>query len=218
MQNIQNLKILQTLYRLQALGFSYIDPVELKQTQTLFPMQSLDAVANAIQNCHLCSFRKGAKQSMSGFGSQKAQIVFIDFFVSATQDEQNSYFVGRSGEMLQKMIQNVLNLKVEEIYYTHALKCRPLSYKENYHEEWECCKEYLFTQLELIQPKVVVTLGKEAYNYVTGDTSDFEAIRGHVITFQKSKLIPMYHPSHLLRNPNLKKIVYNDLKTIKSCL
>jgi len=84
--------------------------------------------------------------------------------------------------------------------------------------EWNSCKAYLFSQIEFIQPKVVVTLGNEAYNCVTEDNDNFDNVRGHVIDFKKYKLVPIYHPQYLLRNPELKKITMNDLKTIKSCL
>ncbi len=155
---------------------------------------------------------------MSGFGSLTAPIMFIDHIVSQVEDSTNSYFCGRSGEMLKNMIQNVLELPIEQIYYTHTIKCKPLDMRSSYQSEWLSCRAYLFAQIEQIRPKVIVTLGPEAFANVSGTDEEFEKVRGHIIEFKKSKLIPIYHPGFVLRNPNLKKVVFNDLKTIKSCL
>lgn len=156
---------------------------------------------------------------MSGFGSYEAPIMFIDHIVSHLEDSSNSYFCGRSGEMLKNMIQNVLELPIESVFYTHTIKCKPLEIRSSYRSEWLSCRSYLFAQIEQIRPKVIVTLGAEAFANVTDSPrEDFEKVRGHIIEFKNSRLVPIYHPGFVLRNPNLKKIVFNDLKTIKSCL
>jgi len=155
---------------------------------------------------------------MAGFGNPNAELMIIDYDISQTQDTTNNYYSGRSGETLKKMIENVLNLNVEDVYLTHAIKCKPLKSNKPSPSEWNSCKAYLFSQIEFIQPKVIVTLGNESYNCVTEDNDNFDNVRGHVIDFKKYKLIPIYHPQYLLRNPELKKITMNDLKTIKSCL
>ncbi len=155
---------------------------------------------------------------MSGFGSVGASVMFIDYVVSEMEDASNSYFTGRSGEMLKKMITNVLELPLEKIYYTHAIKCKPLHLKKELQSEWMTCREYLFSQISFVRPKVIVTLGEESFQTLLGDREPFAQIRGHIIEFKNTKLIPIYHPNFILRNPNMKKIVFNDLKTIKSCL
>jgi len=155
---------------------------------------------------------------MSGYGNPNAELMIIDYDISQTQDSTNSYYSGRSGETLKNMIENVLNVNVEDVYLTHAIKCKPLKSNKPSPSEWNSCKSYLFSQIEFIQPKVVVALGNEAYNCVTEDNDNFDNVRGHVIDFKKYKLVPIYHPQYLLRNPELKKITMNDLKTIKSCL
>jgi DNA polymerase len=155
---------------------------------------------------------------MSGFGNKNADVMIIDYSVSLSEDNTNSYYSGRSGEILTNMIENVLGLKIEDVYFTHAIKCKPLNSNLPSSSEWDSCKDYLFSQIEFVKPKVVVTLGKDAYAKVTSENENFEIVRGHVIDFKKYKLIPIYHPNHLLRNPDDKKIALNDLKTIKSCL
>jgi len=155
---------------------------------------------------------------MSGFGAADAKVMIIDFCVSLNEDSTGNYYTGRSGESLKKMIENVLKLRVEDVYFTHAVKCKPLNSSTPSSSEWNSCKSYLFSQIEFIKPDVVITLGQDAYAKVTGEYDNFESVRGHVIDFKKYKLIPIYHPQYLLRNPQMKKTTLNDLKTIKSCL
>ena len=211
--------MLQNLYRLKAIGFEYIDHFSINEKNNYTQPNSLSEIADNIKNCHLCDLSKSRRQSMSGFGNANANLVIIDYLVSQAQDDANDYYVGRSGETLKNMIEKVLKLSVQEVYLTHAIKCKPLQSNKPSPSEWNSCKSYLFSQLGFIHPKVIVTLGKEAYAHVTHDNEDnFENVRGHVIDYQNYKLVPIYHPQYLLRNPELKKITLNDLHTIKRCL
>ncbi len=219
MKSFQNLILLQNLYRLKAIGFEYIDHFEINEKSTYAQANSLQELTKEIQNCHLCDLSKSRKQCMSGYGSQNASLFILDYQVSQAQDSANNYYSGRSGDTLKKMIENVLQVSTQDIYLTHAIKCKPLESNTPSLSEWDSCKNYLFTQLDLIQPKVIVTLGPKAYSHLTNDyVENFENVRGHVINFKHAKLIPIYHPQFLLRNPELKKITLNDLYTIKHCL
>ncbi len=201
------------------MGFEYIDHFDINEKTSFKEATSIDELTKNIQNCHLCDLSKSRKQSMCGFGNPRAKLFILDYQVSQAQDQSNSYYVGRSGETLKNMIENVLALCVEDIYLTHAVKCKPLQSNKPSPSEWNSCKSYLFTQLNFIQPKVIVTLGSEAYAHLTHDSEkNFENVRGHIIDFQNYKLIPIYHPQFLLRNPELKKITLHDLHTIKSAL
>lgn len=218
MKSFQNLLLLQNLYRLKALGFEYIEPFCINQKNSHEKARNIEELSKNISTCHLCDLSKSRSQSMSGFGNKNADVMIIDYSVSLSEDNTNSYYSGRSGEILTNMIENVLGLKIEDVYFTHAIKCKPLNSNLPSSSEWDSCKDYLFSQIEFVKPKVVVTLGKDAYAKVTSENENFEIVRGHVIDFKKYKLIPIYHPNHLLRNPDDKKIALNDLKTIKSCL
>lgn len=219
MKSVQNLLLLQNLYRIKALGFEYIDSFSVNiSTPSYDKPVGLAQLAHNISTCHLCDLNKSRKQSMSGFGNPNSKIMFIDFCVSSAEDSSNSYFCGRSGDTLQKMIENVLGLRLEDIYFTHAIKCKPLSGNFPSSSEWDSCKHYLFSQIDFIKPKIIVTLGEEAYTHLTGEEDNFKNVRGHVINFKNHKLIPMMHPQYLLRNPESKKTAMNDLITIKSFL
>ena len=218
MKSYQNLVLLQNLYRLKALGFEYTDPFSVNIDDSHIEPKSVEDLAKNISTCHLCDLSKSRRQAMSGLGNPNANLMIVDFSVSLSEDSTNSYYSGRSGESLKKMVENVLELRVEDIYFTHAVKCKPLSSNVPSSSEWNSCKSYLFSQIEFVKPDVIVTLGPDAYAKVTGEDDNFESVRGHVIDFKKYKLIPIYDPQYLLRNPEKKKTTLNDLKTIKSCL
>lgn len=218
MKSFQNLILLQNLYRLKSIGFDYIDPFYVNEKNTHETPKTLNELAQNISTCHLCDLSKSRKQSMSGYGNPNADLMIVDFSVSMNEDNNNSYYVGRSGESLTNMIEKVIGLKTQNVYFTHAVKCKPLNSNIPSDSEWDSCKSYLFSQIEFVKPKIIVTLGEEAYFKLTNEDEDFQSVRGHVIDFKKYKLIPIYHPQFLLRNPELKKIALNDLKTIKSCL
>jgi len=219
LKSFQNLILLQNLYRLKAIGYEYIDHFKINEKSTYRQPNSLQELTKEIQNCHLCDLSKSRKQCMSGYGNQNASLFILDYQVSQAQDSSNNYYSGRSGETLKKMIENVLQVSTQDIYLTHAVKCKPLQSNKPSSSEWNSCKSYLYSQLKFIKPKVIVTLGSQAYTHLTNDSEEnFDNVRGHVIDFKEYKLIPIYHPQFLLRNPELKKITLRDLNTIKSTL
>jgi len=218
MKSYQNLVLLQNLYRLKSIGFEYIDHFNINEKTDYEQPTTLEELASNISSCHLCDLSKSRTQSMSGFGNKNANLMIIDFSVSQTQDKSNSYYDGRSGETLRNMIEKVLLLKIDEVFITHCIKCKPLNSNVPSSSEYNSCKNYLHSQIEFIKPKVIVTLGEEAYSHLSGNNDNFENVRGHLIDFKGTKLVPIYHPQFLLRNPESKKITLNDLNTIKSYL
>lgn len=211
--------MLQNLYRLKALGFSYSDPfvTNISTASQQLP-DDLVQLQSIIGGCHLCDLSKSRRQSMGGAGNPNADLLIIDAYVSVSEDASNSYYAGRSGESLVKMIENVIGIKKEDAYITHAVKCKPLGTNIPSQSEFTSCKPYLYKQIEAIRPKVVMTLGPDAYRLLSGDDTPFEQVRGHKINFGDYTIVPIYHPQFLLRNPSLKSETLRDLKIIKSCL
>jgi uracil-DNA glycosylase len=219
MNSYQNIALLENLYRLKALGYQYVDSItpNPKNTSSTLP-DSFSALNSAIQKCYLCDLSKSRSQSMSGFGNPHSQIVFVDAFVSSAEDEGNSYYSGRSGMMLRDMIEKVLMLSIEDVFFTHAVKCKPFGFQNPSESECNSCAPFLSKQLTLIKPRLIIALGSDAYELLTHDGSDFERLRGEVIPYGDALLIPIYHPIFLLRNPSLKKEAMRDLQTIKGRL
>lgn len=221
MKSYQNLVLLKSLYRYRALGFSYIDPVSVNSDPQPFSMSLPDDIAvlhKQMAQCHLCDLSKVRQRVLCGTGSPQASVMFIDAFPSMGEDETGQSFSGNSGASLQKMIENVLGLNINEVYLTHVLKCRPSHNHKLLDSELSSCKPYLLKQIELVNPKVIVTLGELAYSSLVKDATAFENVRGEKIAYEKRILVPIYHPSHLLRNPSLKKCTMGDLINIKGLL
>lgn len=219
MDSFQNLALLENLYRLKSLGYHYVDPItpNLQSGNRDLP-ENIGNLSQTISQCYLCDLNKSRRQSMSGFGNPHARLMFVDAYVSAAEDESNGYYVGRSGTMLRDMIERVLLTSIDEVYITHAVKCKPFGFQAPSQSEYNSCAPYLNKQIDLLKPRIIVTLGPDAYQILSGDSGDFERVRGEVIPFGDALLIPMYHPLFLVRNPSLKKEAMRDLNTIKGQL
>ena len=218
MRSFQDISTLQNLYRLKALGYQYLDPLVINEATDQELPNTLESLSTMLQNCHLCDLSKSRTQTMSGFGNPNADIMFVNATVSDVEDSTNSYFEGRSGASLKLMIEKVLNLSVDDIYITHTLKCKPLNTHDASKSEFQSCKPYIQKQIELLQPKVIVALGPDAYYHLSSDDTPFENILGNFINFGSSKLTSIYHPTFLLRNPSLKKVTMSNLINIKNNL
>lgn len=221
MQSYQNLELLKSLYRYKALGYSYMDPTSVNNDEEPFSLtlpSDLASLHKQMSQCHLCDLSKSRQRVLTGFGNPQADIMFIDGSPSMIEDESGDNFSGRSGASLKKMIENVLGLSVNNVYITHVLKCKPSHQHNILDSELSSCKPYLFKQIELIKPKVIVTLGELAYTTLINDAGSFESVRGEKIPYEGKIIVPIYHPSHLLRNPSLKKCTMGDLVNIKGLL
>lgn len=217
--SFQNIALLENLYRLKSLGYKYVDPItpNLQTASSTLP-DSLGSLGESISQCFLCDLSKSRRQSMRGYGNQRAELIFVDAYVSAAEDETAEYYVGRSGIMLRDMVEKVLKLKAEDVYFTHAVKCKPFGFQMPSPSECNSCAPFLSKQIELIKPRIIVTLGPDAFHLLSGDSGDFERMRGEIIPYGDVLIIPMYHPLYLVRNPSLKKETMRDLQTIKAQL
>ncbi len=216
MRSYQNLLMLQNLYRLKSVGFEYIDPIVINHKNDGDLPDDMGVIQTLVEQCHLCDLSKSRTQSLGGIGSVSADIMIVDAFISTAQDESKKYYAANAGQSLQKMVENVLKLSVEDVFYTHCVKCKPLGMQTPSNSEILSCKAYLFKQIELIKPKIIIALGEEVYYILTNDTTAFDQVRGQSINFGKAVIVPIYHPAYLLRNPSLRSITLHDLKTIKA--
>jgi len=216
MKNLHNALLLKQLYQLKELGYKYTDAklYSHKEKNSLSLPHNLEALKKQAQNCHLCSLSKGRTKVVFGEGNPDADIMFIGDIPLEIEDNDGRIFLGKSGDMLTAMIEKVLGIPRSEVYLSNLLKCHPILSKEVNESEFHTCKSYLFKEIELVQPKVIVTLGERAYHYLTGDVTPLKKIRGTLITRDNATILPTYHPSFLLRNPSLKKDVFEDLKRV----
>ncbi|MDD5406064.1 MAG: uracil-DNA glycosylase [Sulfurovaceae bacterium] len=215
MKNLYNALQLKQLYTLRLLGYNYsnISPYKEDEISLQLP-QNMQELKKQINNCHLCELSKHRKNAVFGEGSLNAKIFFIGEAPGINEDASGKPFVGRSGEMLDKIMSNVLKIPKEHVYITNIVKCRPPQNREPSSVEAHTCLPYLYKQIELIKPKIIVTLGATAYHYLTGDETQISKIHGTVIEKDSFTIVPTYHPSFLLRNPSYKHEAWEDFKKI----
>ena len=216
MKNLKNALLLKQLYQLRQLGYKYTSATVYKEDEPDLSLpDTLEKLKVQAQQCHLCELSKSRNSVVFGEGNPQADIMFIGEAPGATEDSMGKPFTGRSGELLTKMIENVLLIKREEVYITNIVKCRPPDNRAPTPTEAHTCYSFLLKQIELVKPKLIVTLGGTAYHYMTGDETGISKIRGTLHQQNGYTLIPTYHPSFLLRNPSAKKEVFEDLKKAK---
>lgn len=220
MKNLKKLKLLKELHVYKSLGFSYMK--ELKNTQTKECKNLPDSIfelQNMVLECHLCKLSRTRKNVVFGEGNTKAKIMFVGEGPGVNEDDTGKPFVGRAGELLTRIINNVLELQRENVYIANIVKCRPPGNRVPDEEEVEMCKAYLLKQIEIIKPAIIIALGGTSYQHLTSDAdTSISKIRGEILDFAGAKLIPTFHPSYLLRNPSAKKGVYQDMLRVKKLL
>jgi DNA polymerase len=218
---MERLKLLRELYQRRFFGYNYFDDIKPTKSisQTTSTLHPLDELKREVFSCHLCELVKTKKNYVFGEGDEKASLMFVGEAPGAYEDELGKPFVGRAGELLTRIINNVLELDRSEVYIANIVKCRPPNNATPSYEIATTCREYLFKQIKFVKPKIIVALGATAYKYLTGDlNAKITHIRGRVIEWNDIKLIPTYHPSYLLRNPSAKKDVFIDMKKVKAML
>ena len=221
MKNLRNALLLKQLYQLKQLGYKYSnistappkkEPLDIKEIRDITILKEEALV------CNLCDLSKSRKNVMFGEGNFNAEIMFISDNINFTQESSNNLFSGRSGELLSNMIEKVLLIPKSKIYFTNLVKCRPYNNKKITSIEAHTCLFYLKKEIELIRPRIVVTLGIDAYNYLTGESAKLENIRGKSQTRDNYIIVPTFHLNHLLREPSAKRFAFEDMKLIKSLM
>ncbi len=222
MKELKKLRLLKELYTYQSLGLEYFNDIKnIKQTDMQISNSlpnSINKLKNTVLNCHLCTLSKTRKNTVFGEGDINSSLFFIGEGPGVSEDETGRPFVGRAGDLLVKIIENVLELQREEVYISNIVKCRPPNNRVPTQEESNECLPYLLKEIDIINPKIIVTLGATAYRYLTGDKTPISKIRGEIIELNNIKIIPTFHPSYLLRNPSAKKFVFLDMKKVKNLL
>ena len=184
----------------------------------LGPAEALAGVKAFIGVCTRCKLSGlGRTQVVFGVGNPTADLMFVGEAPGADEDEQGVPFVGRAGQLLTKIIE-AIELKRDDVYIANVIKCRPPQNRNPEPDEIETCEPFLFQQIDLIKPKVIVTLGKFAAQCLLRSEAPISRLRGRIFDYRGAKLIPTFHPAYLLRNPSSKREVWEDMKLVKKLL
>jgi uracil-DNA glycosylase family 4 len=172
---------------------------------------ALAAIRAHIGDCIRCSLCATRKTIVFGDGDPSARLMFVGEGPGADEDASGIPFVGKAGQLLNNMI-TAMGLRREQVYIANIVKCRPPSNRVPEPEEANTCTQFLFQQIGVIRPEVIVALGSTAATYLLGAKSALGALRGRIHQAFGTKLIVTYHPAFLLRDPRQKKEAWNDLK------
>jgi DNA polymerase len=178
----------------------------------------LRAIREDIGDCTRCKLHAlGRTQVVFGVGNPSADLMFVGEAPGGDEDIQGIPFVGRAGQLLTKIIE-AIELTRDDVYIANVIKCRPPQNRNPEPDEVDTCEPFLFRQIDVIQPKVIVALGAFAARALLRTIDPISRLRGRVHEYRGAKLVPTFHPAYLLRNPSSKREVWEDMKLVKQLL
>jgi uracil-DNA glycosylase family 4 len=178
----------------------------------------LHSIREDIGDCTRCKLhRLGRTQVVFGVGNPNADLMFVGEAPGGDEDIQGIPFVGRAGQLLTKIIE-AIGLKRDDVYIANVIKCRPPGNRNPEPDEVETCEPFLFRQIDAIAPKVIVALGTFAAKALLKTNDPISRLRGRVYDYRGAKLIPTFHPAFLLRSPERKRDVWDDMKKVRVLL
>ena len=172
---------------------------------------ALEVIREEIGDCTRCALHAGRHTIVFGVGNPAARLMFVGEGPGADEDAQGLPFVGRAGQLLNNMIA-AMGLKREDCYIANVVKCRPPGNRTPEPEEANTCSPFLFRQIDVVRPQVLVALGATAATYLLGARQPLAGLRGRVHAYRGMSLIVTYHPAFLLRDPRQKKETWADLQ------
>ncbi|MDR2426136.1 MAG: uracil-DNA glycosylase [Endomicrobium sp.] len=191
------------------------------------PAQELAALKAETDKCGKCPLGSSRLNCVFGVGAADADLMFVGEGPGFDEDHKGEPFIGRAGQLLTKIIE-AMGYTRETVYIANIVKCHPMKDPSDpelrsndrppTQEEMDDCRPYLDKQLEIIRPKIIVTLGASSTRGLLGSEESISTIRGSVREYNGIKLMPTYHPAALLRNPSLKKVVWDDMKIVTKFL
>jgi DNA polymerase len=172
---------------------------------------ALQLIRDEIGDCTRCALHAGRHKIVFGDGDPAARLMFVGEGPGADEDAQGLPFVGKAGQLLNNMI-TAMGLRREDVYIANVVKCRPPGNRVPEQEEGATCTPFLFRQIDVVRPKVLVALGATAATWLLGKHQPLAGLRGRVHAVRGTQLIVTYHPAYLLRDPRQKKEAWADLQ------
>jgi len=177
----------------------------------------LPSLQKFLENCPRCKLSKSRTNIVFGQGRPDAELMFVGEAPGRDEDEQGLAFVGRAGQLLTKIIE-AIGRRREDVYICNVLKCRPPNNRNPEADEVASCRPFLVEQIRLIAPKAIVTLGTFAAQAVLETDESIGRLRGRWRTAHGVRVMPTFHPAFLLRSPERKKDVWEDMKLVRDFL
>jgi DNA polymerase len=200
-------------------GLTFAPPAttDLFTADPLRDAATLDAIARLVAACTKCRLCEGRTHTVPGEGPLAARLVCVGEGPGRTEDETGRPFVGRAGELLTKILA-AIGLQRADVFICNVVKCRPPENRTPQFDEVAACAPYLFRQLELLRPAVILALGGPAAQTLLNTRESLGALRNKIHRFRGIPVIVTYHPAALLRNPNWKKPTWDDVRIARRLL
>ena len=179
--------------------------------------ETLERIQADLGECTRCKLHQGRTTVVFGAGNPSADLMFVGEAPGRDEDRQGIPFVGRAGQLLTKIIASI-GLDRDDVYIANVIKCRPPDNRNPELDEIQTCEPFLFRQVDVIQPKVVVALGAFAVRTLLGTDQAISRLRGQVHEYRGARLVPTFHPAFLLRSPDRKRDVWEDMKKVRALL
>jgi DNA polymerase len=196
-------------------------PASPKNRETVSPLApgapspaDLETIKAELGDCRRCKLHSTRTQIVFGTGDPRAKLLFVGEAPGREEDLQGEPFVGQAGQLLNKIIQ-AMQLRREQVYIGNIVKCRPPENRNPEPDEIMACEPFLIKQIQAIRPKLICALGAFAAQTLLKTEEKISSLRGKFHAYQGIPLMPTYHPAYLLRNPNRKREVWEDMKKIK---
>jgi uracil-DNA glycosylase family 4 len=174
---------------------------------------TLEEIRMALGDCRRCKLHRTRRTLVFGEGNKKAKLMIIGEGPGYEEDVQGKPFVGKAGQLLTKILQSI-HLQREEVYITNIIKCRPPQNRNPEPDEIQSCYPFLLKQIHAIQPQIICALGTFSAHTLLKTDAKITTLRGRFYEFAGIKVFPTYHPAYLLRNPERKREVWEDMKQI----
>jgi uracil-DNA glycosylase len=199
---------------LREFGFTHLEIRQLPRTENQEPTPDLlGELRNIVIACEKCRLSKSRTQVVYGVGNPSADLMFIGEAPGRDEDIQGEPFVGRAGQLLTDIIK-AMGLGRDDVYIANVVKCRPPENRNPEQDELDACRPHIRRQIEIIQPRIIVTLGRFALQSLTEKGYAISSVRGQWLDYNGIKVMPTYHPAYLLRTPSAKKEVWADMKKV----
>lgn len=177
----------------------------------------LDEAAREVAACKKCRLHETRIQTVFGVGNPDANLMFVGEGPGKDEDEQGEPFVGRSGKLLTKIIE-AMGESRKTIYIANIVKCRPPENRDPKPDESDTCFPYLMKQIDIIDPRIIVTLGSPSTQLLLGEKTPISKVRGQFRDWYGRYLLPTFHPAYLLRYAAKKKEVWEDMQLVRDTL
>ena len=203
---------------LQLKNYSIIGDNSQKKKKRKSNSYDLISFNDEIKNCLKCDLGKTRKNFVFGVGDFNASLLLVGEAPGEQEDLSGEPFVGRAGKLLDKMLSAINRSRENDVFICNVLKCRPPDNRDPSKEEISKCEPYLVNQIDLIQPKLIVALGRVAGKTLLGVDKSLKDMRNTIHSYHGTNLIVTYHPAALLRNSNWKPDAWNDFKWIRTLI